>query len=252
MALRVHKGKTNNRAHATAVRHASKQLWEAVARRSIRAGALLAMAVLLAMLGAGSFSSGAVTVLAITTSAVATPPVAVPVVNVPTVSTPAGTPAPLIHVPAQDRLVSVDPVLIDSNGLPTASRARVIGVGRKAKLSFTLTAGNRAAAIKALSVALPEGMAFSSSRKHLAKGIVVKTSGRRLKLTAKVSDGKLTIKLNTPAKDLQVTVVRPAITTTTTLARKVKTRHVKTLQIRVTATDMRHETAHIALNSAVK
>src|ERR1035441_7523979 len=52
------------------------------------------MAVLLAMLGAGSFSSGAVTVLAITTSAVATPPVAVPVVNVPTVSTPAGTPAP--------------------------------------------------------------------------------------------------------------------------------------------------------------
>src|ERR1019366_1079976 len=127
MALRVHKGKTNNRAHATAVRHASKRLWEAVARRSIRAGALLAMAVLLAMLGAGSFSSGAVTVLAITTSAVATPPVAVPVVNVPTVSTPAGTPAPLIHVPAQDRLGSGDPVLVDFNGFSAAAPAPRVG-----------------------------------------------------------------------------------------------------------------------------
>jgi hypothetical protein len=198
------------------------------------------------------FTTPPVTTPAVATPLVTTPPVARPAVNVPTVSTPAGTPATLIYVPAQDRLVSVDPVLIDSNGLPTASRARVSGVGTKAKLSFTLTAGNRAAAIKALSVALPAGMAFSGSRKQLAKGIVVKTSGRRLNATAKVSDGTLTIKLNAAARSVQVTIVRPAITTSTRLASKVKTRHVRTLQIRVTATDMRHETAHLTLNSAAK
>jgi hypothetical protein len=102
MALRVHTGKTNKQGLATAVRHAPKRSFEAVARRSIVAGALLAM-VLLAMFAVESPSSGALTVPSVSipsvsVPSVSVPPVSTPAVTVPTVSTPAVS-VPSVSVP---------------------------------------------------------------------------------------------------------------------------------------------------------
>jgi hypothetical protein len=223
MALRVHEAETENRGPA---RRAPNRLFQAPGRRRIVAGALLAVAaVLLLMVGLGSFSSGRV--------------------RVPVVAKATHVPATPIQVPAQDQLVSVDRVLIDP---PTASGAELTGVGTKAKLSFTLTAGKGAAAIETLIVTLPRGMTFSRSKQQLARWIAVEASGRPLRLTSKVSDGKLAIRLHVPAHRVQVTIVRPAIKTSTALAHKIKMRRVTTLQIPVTAIDMRHDATHITLS----
>ena len=80
MALRVHTGKTNKQGLATAVRHAPKRSFEAVARRSIVAGALLAM-VLLAMFAVEPPSSGALTVPSVSIPSVSVPSVSVPPVD---------------------------------------------------------------------------------------------------------------------------------------------------------------------------
>jgi hypothetical protein len=164
-------------------------------------------------------------------------------------------PVALIEVPARDQLVSVDPVLsnagrfADSAG---ASRAAASGVeNMRAKLSFTLAAGEHAAAVKQVIVALPVGLRLSSSRRHLVKGIVAKVGGRRLKLTAQVRHGRLTIKFKTPAVKVRFTIARPAITVSKKLAHRVKIRIVKGLLISVAVTGTSHQTTHQRLDFAV-
>ena len=90
MAPWVHKSKTNKQGLAISVGHAPKRSFDAAARRSIVAGALLAM-VLLTMFAVEPLSSGALTVPSVSTSAVAVPTVSTPTVTVPTVSTPTVT-----------------------------------------------------------------------------------------------------------------------------------------------------------------
>jgi hypothetical protein len=165
-------------------------------------------------------------------------------------------PAALIEVPARDQLVLVDPVLVNagkSADKAQASRVAVRGVGNeRAKLSFTLSAGKKVAGIKKVIVALPRGLAFSKSKRHLLQGIVARARGKRLKLTAKVSHGTLAIKLRTPEPEVQFTIASPAITVSKSLARRVRTRKVKTFPIPVTATSTSHKTTRIALNPGAR
>ena len=149
MALRVHKGRTNKQGLATAVRHAPKRSFEAVARRSIVAGTLLGM-VLLAMCAVEPLSSGALTVPSVSVPtvtgpsvsipSVSVPPVSTPTVTVPTVSTPAVS-APSVSVPFVGSTPSLSvaggqgtSALSDSaqSGAGTSSSTSSVGSGRSA------------------------------------------------------------------------------------------------------------------------
>jgi len=135
------------------------------------------------------------------------------------------------------------------NGKVSSSHTSLSGVGkRKAKLGFTLTVGRNAPAIKAITIGLPRGLGFSSSKKNLAKAINVKGSGaKKLKFTAKASHGKLTITLKTAASTARVTISSPAITVSRALAGNVKHHKVKTLQVTLSAADTGHRTTRLTL-----
>jgi hypothetical protein len=135
------------------------------------------------------------------------------------------------------------------NGKATSSHTSLSGIGkRKAKLGFTLTVGRNAPAIKAIAIGLPKGLGFSSSKKNLAKGINVKGSGaKKLKFTAKVSRGKLTITLKTAASNAGVTISNPEIGVSKALAGNVKRHKVKALHVTVAATDSGHRTTRLTL-----
>jgi Tol biopolymer transport system component len=134
-------------------------------------------------------------------------------------------------------------------GKATASHASLSGLRkREAKLRFALSVSGNAPAIKTITIALPKGLGFSTSKKRLPKEINVKgSSGKKLKFTAKVSHGKLTITLRTAASSLQTTIVSPAINVSKTLADKVKHHKIKTLRVAVTAVDAGHTTNRLTL-----
>jgi hypothetical protein len=134
-------------------------------------------------------------------------------------------------------------------GKTSSSHTSLTGVGkRKAKLRFTLTAGRNAPAIKAVTIALPTGLGFSTSKKNLANGINVKSPGaKKLNFTVKISHGRLTITLKTAASSVQVTISNPAINVSKTLAGKVEHHKVKTVPVTVTAADTGHKTTRLTL-----
>jgi hypothetical protein len=98
MAIGIHKGKTNKRGLAAAMRHASKCAFEAVARRLMLAGAVLAM--LLAMFAVEALSSGAATMRTGTRPTVTKPKVTTPTITTPTLTTPTVT-TPTVLTPAR-------------------------------------------------------------------------------------------------------------------------------------------------------
>ena len=238
MAPRVPKGKTNQQRPTTRVRSLA-----ASSRRPIFVGFLLTV-VLLAMFAVKSLPSGAVTVGA-------------PAARMPTGTAAALTAPTPIHVLARDRLVRVDAVLSNPPGRArgthasrraAASRARVTAIGNgEVKLSFTLMAGRHRAKLQTLTARLPSGMAFSHMTERLAAGIVVRTSGKRLKLTETLSHGKLTISLRAPASSVQVTIASPAITVSRAVAHRVRTQEIKALYTRIATTNTNHETTRLTL-----
>ena len=163
--------------------------------------------------------------------------------NSPTWGSAAATPTPPTPTPT--------PPSPSPSGRPSSSHTSLSGVGqRKAKLSFTLTAGTNAPAIKAITIGLPKGMGFSMSKKTLAKGVRVNSTGaKKLKFTANLGHGKLTITLRTAAASVRATISSPAITVSRTLAANVKRHRVKTLQVTVTAADAGHRTTRITLKA---
>lgn len=119
------------------------------------------------------------------------------------------------------------------------SHESLSGLSRgKPKLSFTATAATGAPSTKTIVIGLPKGLSFSSKAKHLAKGIVVKGSGgKRVKFTAKVSRGKLTITLKTPESKVTVTISDAELSESKSLKKRVVHKHVKSLSIVVKATN---------------
>jgi DNA-binding beta-propeller fold protein YncE len=138
---------------------------------------------------------------------------------------------------------------------PTASHESITGVAkRKPKLAFTVAAGKNAPALKTIAVSLPGGLSFSSKKKSLAHDITLKgANGKRLKFTAKLSHGVLTITLGAAAAKAQVTIASPELSASKSLAKKVKKskagkRHkpVK-LSFKLAATDAHHTTTRLTL-----
>ena len=135
-----------------------------------------------------------------------------------------------------------------SAGAPSVAHASLSGIAKgRLKLSFTLSSRGHAGALRAITVALPAGLSFSSSKRNLAHGVAVKVRGKGVRFTAKVSHGKLTITLKLPATSVQVTISSPAIAVSRALAKKVKSGTVKKLSVRVTATNTHRTTATTTL-----
>jgi subtilase family serine protease len=136
-------------------------------------------------------------------------------------------------------------------GHPTPSRTSFSGIAKhEARLSFTLAAGTDAPRIETVVVGLPGGMRFSSSARDLGKRIIVTApGGRRLRFTARVSHGALTITLASPAAKLQVTIEAPAIGVSQALATRVADKRVRTLRVVVKATDSGRHTTRLVLKT---
>jgi hypothetical protein len=153
----------------------------------------------------------------------------------------AATPTPPTPTPT--------PTPPSQSGKPSSSHTSLSGIGRrKAKLGFTLTVSRDAPPINAMTIGLPKGLGFSGSRKNLANGINVKGSGaQKLKFTAKVSHGKLTITLKAVASSVRVTISSPAIGVSRALAANVTHHKVKSLHVTVTAADTGHRSTRLTL-----
>jgi hypothetical protein len=136
-------------------------------------------------------------------------------------------------------------------GKPTTSQASFSNItAASPTLSFTVTAGDHAEPIKSITVEPPRGISFTHKTARLTRGISIKTpSGRRLKFTAKVSHGMLTITLAATASIVQVRIAKSAIAVTKTLARKAKHKQVKKLSFGLRVTDSAKTTTKLTLKN---
>ena len=139
-------------------------------------------------------------------------------------------------------------------GKPSQSHASLTGLAkRKARLSFTVSAGSNAPAIKTISVSLPGGLTFAGKTKQLTKGTsVTGANGKRLKFTVKRSHGTLQITLKSPASTVRVTIGGPAITVTAKLAKAVKHKRTKKLTVVLKVTDASHNTTRLTIRLKVR
>jgi hypothetical protein len=123
-------------------------------------------------------------------------------------------------------------------GAPTLSGTSLSIAHRRPKLTLSLNAGNNAPAIKTVAISLPRGLSFATKAKALRKGVTLDGSGAgRLLFTAKRGRGGLTLSVNRPARNLQLTIDGPAIQLSSALARKVKRHAVRALKLVVKVTD---------------
>ena len=74
---------------------------------------------------------------------------------------------------------------------PSLAHASLTGVAKgRVRLSFTLTTRKHAPTLRTITITLPAGLAFPTSKKSLAQGIFVKQGTKKLKFAAKVSHGE--------------------------------------------------------------
>jgi hypothetical protein len=124
-------------------------------------------------------------------------------------------------------------------GAPKVSAASVSGLtsGRR-KLAFAINAGENAPAIQTVVIAPPSGVSFSKKAKDLKQDITVYgPDGKRLRSTAKVGAGRLTITLKTPARALEVTITGAELALSRSFVSKLKRRTLKSFAVLVTALD---------------
>jgi hypothetical protein len=136
-------------------------------------------------------------------------------------------------------------------GPARGSHLTVSGVARRrARLAFTITAGSNAPKVKAITVTLPKGLAFSKSKKRLAKGITVKsTSSKKVKFKVTIKKNMATITLTTAATAAKLGLAYPAVTVTAKEAAGVKHHKIKTLKLAVTVTDAARHRTTLALRA---
>ncbi len=118
-------------------------------------------------------------------------------------------------------------------GSPTISGGSLKGLAkRKAKLSFTLSAGQNAPKLSSFKVSLPKGLSFIA--KNPVKGLSV--TGATVK-SAKVSGGKLVVTLKSASASLTAKLNSKLLKVSKGLSKKVKKHKVKKLKVKVTVTD---------------
>jgi subtilase family serine protease len=108
---------------------------------------------------------------------------------------------------------------------PRVSHATLAGLARgRPQLAFTLTAGRNGPALTAVKIAAPHGLRFASS----SHGLTVSAAGKRVRHTAKLQTGSLTIALKAPQTAIRIKVAAPSVRATGATVR---------LKLKVTPTD---------------
>ncbi len=91
---------------------------------------------------------------------------------------------------------------------PTVSKASLVGLRRgRPALSFTITAGRRAPALRTVLVSVPPSLRFSTPH----GGAVTGQGGTRLRFAAHLAHGSLTITLRHAASTVRVTIAYPSL-----------------------------------------
>jgi len=120
-------------------------------------------------------------------------------------------------------------------GAPTLSRASLTGVGqRRPQLRFTLNRGRGAPDLEAVAIALPRGLRFASRIRDVT---LTEAGGARLRFTARIARGVLTLTASAPASRLTVAVRYAALTTSSGLAAAVADRRSGRLTVTATVAD---------------
>jgi kumamolisin len=119
-------------------------------------------------------------------------------------------------------------------GPPTLSRLSFGDVAHgRAKVSFTLTQGSNAPAIRSFSISLPRGVSFAKKARTLSKHISLRGARYRLKL----NHGVLTITLRNPASKVTFAIGPPATRVSGSLERRVHHHKVRSLTLAVRVLD---------------
>lgn len=140
---------------------------------------------------------------------------------------------------------------IQRPGPPRYTGVELTGLGRaQARLRFSIHAGLFAPPLRAVAVALPRGVRFASGR-SLDRGLLVKAGTGRARRRAGVRRGVLTITLRHVAGGVFVSVGGPALLTSRTLARRVRSGLVTQTRVGVRAIDSRHHTTRFRITVRV-
>ena len=130
--------------------------------------------------------------------------------------------------------------------LGSARKLRGLGKGRP-KLTFSITAGTFAPALKAVTIRLPRGLRFARKARALASGISVKTGSKKVPVSLKLNGGALTITFRSAVTKASVTAGGPAIIVTTAEAIRVGAHAVKRLVVSLKATDATRRTTSLRI-----
>jgi subtilase family serine protease len=122
-----------------------------------------------------------------------------------------------------------------------ASKITLAGLAKR-KPTLTFVIGGGKTALKAFSISVPTGLAFSKKPKLLNKGVKVKTGKKAAKFKATGKKRVLGITLKKTAKKVTVTIGRPALTITRSEAKKIKRKKVKTLALTIRTTNAKRKT----------
>ncbi len=127
------------------------------------------------------------------------------------------------------------------------------GIGkRKPKLSFTLTAPAGFAPLKSVRISLPKGLSFAKKAKTLGKGIAVKNGSKKVKFKTKGNRGQLTISFKKSFRKLTLTLKKPALSVSGSLAAKVRKHKVKKLTVVLKPTGTNNKSTTITDHLKVK
>jgi subtilase family serine protease len=133
-------------------------------------------------------------------------------------------------------------------GNPPLKARRLSGLGKgKPKLTFTVASGSFAPALKSVQTKLPGGLSFARKAKSLAKGITVKSGSTKVKFSAMVKRGTLTIAFKSAVTSAYVTLVGPTISISRSEARKIRKHKVKKLTLSIKATDASNKTTSFSV-----
>jgi subtilase family serine protease len=133
-------------------------------------------------------------------------------------------------------------------GRPTAKSVTITGLGKgRPKLSFTLTAGSNAPALKGVTVTLPKGLSFATKVKTLDKGITLKSGAKKLKFTAKVARGALAVAFKSATRSASLTLVKPAVTISKSEAASIRKHKIKQLVFKLKTTNASKQTTTLSV-----
>jgi Divergent InlB B-repeat domain len=123
-----------------------------------------------------------------------------------------------------------------------------LSFGHRPSLAFSAGVSAGATPLRTIAVSAPRGVSFADKTKTLAKGIVIKVGGRRVRLSVTGGGHSVRIKLAQVAASASVAFGKPALLIARSLARQVKHHRLRSaLSFTVHLTDQGGRTTKVVL-----